>query len=76
MSPTFVAGTAIGGTQDKYRIFIENCHVHADRIVAALTGGRSRRVLSICADRKAETACPCTWMQSCASRVREESFVF
>jgi thioredoxin reductase (NADPH) len=34
----YVAGTAIGGTQDKYRVFIENCHVHVDRIVAALTG--------------------------------------
>jgi thioredoxin reductase (NADPH) len=34
----YVAGTAVGGTQDKYRIFIENCHVHVDRIVAALSG--------------------------------------
>jgi thioredoxin reductase (NADPH) len=34
----YVAGTAIGGTQDKYQVFIENCHVHAARIVAALTG--------------------------------------
>jgi thioredoxin reductase (NADPH) len=34
----YVAGTAIGGTQDKYRVFLENCHVHVDRIVAALTG--------------------------------------
>ena len=34
----FVAGTAVGGTQDKYTVFIENCHVHVDRIVAALTG--------------------------------------
>jgi thioredoxin reductase (NADPH) len=34
----YVAGTAIAGTQDKYRVFIENCHVHAERIVAALTG--------------------------------------
>ncbi|HWJ94864.1 MAG TPA: NAD(P)-binding domain-containing protein, partial [Telluria sp.] len=34
----FVAGTAVGGTQDQYRLFIENCHVHAERIVAALTG--------------------------------------
>jgi thioredoxin reductase (NADPH) len=34
----FVAGTAIGGTQDKYRVFIENCHVHVERILAALTG--------------------------------------
>lgn len=34
----YVAGTSIGGTQDKYRVFIENCHVHVDRIVAALQG--------------------------------------
>lgn len=33
-----VAGTAVAGTQEKYRVFIENCHVHVDRIVAALTG--------------------------------------
>jgi thioredoxin reductase (NADPH) len=34
----YVAGTAVAGTQDKYRLFIENCHVHVGRIVAALTG--------------------------------------
>jgi thioredoxin reductase (NADPH) len=34
----FIAGTAIAGTQDQFRIFIENCHMHAERIVAALTG--------------------------------------
>jgi thioredoxin reductase (NADPH) len=34
----FVAGTAVAGTQDRYRVFIENCHVHVDRIVAALSG--------------------------------------
>ena len=34
----YVAGTAVGGTQDKYRVFIENCHVHVGRILAALTG--------------------------------------
>jgi thioredoxin reductase (NADPH) len=34
----YVAGTAVGGTQERYRLFIENCHVHVDRIVAALTG--------------------------------------
>ena len=36
----YVAGTAVGGTQDKYRVFIENCHVHVDRIVAAMTGAK------------------------------------
>jgi thioredoxin reductase (NADPH) len=34
----YIAGTSIGGTQDKYSVFIENCHVHVERIVAALTG--------------------------------------
>jgi thioredoxin reductase (NADPH) len=34
----YVAGTAVGGTQQKYALFIENCHVHVDRIVASLTG--------------------------------------
>jgi len=34
----YVAGTAVGGTQEKFTVFIENCHVHVDRILAALTG--------------------------------------
>lgn len=34
----YVAGTAVGGTQDKYRLFIENCHVHVERIIEALRG--------------------------------------
>ncbi|HEV7299092.1 MAG TPA: NAD(P)-binding domain-containing protein [Tepidisphaeraceae bacterium] len=34
----YVAGTAVAGTQDKYSVFLENCHVHVDRIVAHLTG--------------------------------------
>lgn len=34
----FVAGTAAAGTQVRFKLFIENCHVHAERIVAALTG--------------------------------------
>jgi thioredoxin reductase (NADPH) len=34
----YVAGTAVAGTQDKYRVFIENCHVHVERILAAFTG--------------------------------------
>jgi thioredoxin reductase (NADPH) len=33
----YVAGTVVGGTQDKYTLFIENCHVHTERIVAAIT---------------------------------------
>lgn len=34
----YLAGTVVGGTQQKYRVFIENCHIHVQRIVAALTG--------------------------------------
>jgi thioredoxin reductase (NADPH) len=34
----YVAGTAVAGTQGKYQVFIENCHVHTDRIMASLTG--------------------------------------
>ena len=34
----YVAGTAIGGTQGKYHVYLENCHVHGERIVAAITG--------------------------------------
>jgi thioredoxin reductase (NADPH) len=34
----YVAGCAVGGTQEKYQIFLENCHVHVPRIVAAVQG--------------------------------------
>jgi len=37
----YVAGTTVGGTQERYKIFIENCHVHSHRIVAAVTGARA-----------------------------------
>jgi thioredoxin reductase (NADPH) len=37
----YLAGTVTGGTQDQYKVFIENGHVHIDRIVAALTGHRA-----------------------------------
>jgi len=29
----YVAGTAIGGTQEKYTVFIENCHEHVEKIL-------------------------------------------
>lgn len=39
----YVAGTAVAGTQSRYEVFIENAHVHVERIVAALTGeGKAR----------------------------------
>ncbi len=34
----YVAGTAVGGTQQPFKLFIENCHIHVDRITRALTG--------------------------------------
>ena len=34
----YVAGTAVAGEQLRFRLFIENCHIHAHRIVHALTG--------------------------------------
>lgn len=33
-----VIGTAVGGTQDKFTVFIENCHVHVGRVLAAVLG--------------------------------------
>jgi thioredoxin reductase (NADPH) len=38
ISGIYVAGTAIAGTQEHYRVFMENCHGHAGRIVAAIQG--------------------------------------
>ncbi|MEM9167705.1 MAG: NAD(P)-binding domain-containing protein [Planctomycetota bacterium] len=34
----YVAGTACGGSQTRARVFIENSHIHVDRICRALTG--------------------------------------
>ncbi|MCH2154168.1 MAG: NAD(P)-binding domain-containing protein [Phycisphaerales bacterium] len=34
----YVAGTAIAGTQQRFRTYIENCHVHGGRIAAAILG--------------------------------------
>jgi thioredoxin reductase (NADPH) len=34
----FVAGTATAGTQHRFRVFIENCHTHAQRIVGSVLG--------------------------------------
>ncbi len=34
----YVVGTASAGTQDKFEVFIENSHQHADRVAAALAG--------------------------------------
>jgi thioredoxin reductase (NADPH) len=34
----YIAGTAVAGTQERYRIFLENCHAHVHAIAAALSG--------------------------------------
>lgn len=34
----FVAGTVTGGTQNKFTVFIENCHIHVQKIMSAITG--------------------------------------
>lgn len=34
----YVAGTAAAGTQVRFRLFIENCHEHVDKIVRSITG--------------------------------------
>ena len=38
MPGLYVAGTATAGTQHGYTLSLENCHVHAARIAAALAG--------------------------------------
>ena len=34
----YIAGTAAAGSQVTFRLFIENCHIHVKRIIAAITG--------------------------------------
>lgn len=34
-----VAGTVVAGTQARFKVYIENSHIHARRIAAALAGG-------------------------------------
>ena len=33
----YIAGTATAGSQQSYTVFIENCHIHVRKILAALT---------------------------------------
>ena len=39
----YVVGTASAGTQSRFSVFLENCHVDVDRVVAALTGAPAPR---------------------------------
>lgn len=34
----YIAGTAAAGTQQRFKLFIENCHTHAAKIAQAVTG--------------------------------------
>lgn len=34
----YIAGTAAAGTQNRFKLFIENCHSHAAKIAKAITG--------------------------------------
>jgi thioredoxin reductase (NADPH) len=36
----YVAGTATAGTQQSFKVFIENCHIHVERIAASILGKR------------------------------------
>ena len=38
MTGLYVAGTAAAGTQKHFRLFIENCHPHVEKIVKSITG--------------------------------------
>jgi thioredoxin reductase (NADPH) len=40
----FLAGTVAAGIQQRYTLFIENCHEHVAKIAAAVTGERPRGV--------------------------------
>jgi len=51
----FVAGTAAAGTQQHYRIFIENGHSHVVRITRAITGTDPQRVNPLAFSRLHET---------------------
>jgi thioredoxin reductase (NADPH) len=45
----YVAGTAAAGDQRRYTLFIENCHQHVAKIVAAVTGQWPDRIGTIAA---------------------------
>jgi thioredoxin reductase (NADPH) len=51
----YVAGTATGGTQNRFMIFIENCHVHVQRIMSALTGSSAPAEPAPTAEEKLES---------------------
>ncbi len=38
-----VIGTAVAGEQRRFAVFMENCHVHVERVMAAIMGGEAPR---------------------------------
>ena len=51
----YLAGTVAAGIQQRYTLFIENCHEHAGKITAAITGMAGRTWHS-CAARNYDLA--------------------
>ena len=51
----FVAGTAAGGTQERFTYFISTCHDHVAKIVRAMTGRVPQRLGTIPARNNAVT---------------------
>lgn len=47
----YVAGTAAAGSQKRYTLFIENCHIHVAKITAALTGKWPQAISTVPARR-------------------------
>ena len=45
----YIAGTVAAGIQQRYTFFIENCHEHAAKIAAAVTGDRPGAVGDVAA---------------------------
>ncbi len=52
----YVAGTAVAGTQARFKLFIENCHSHVDRIVRHLTGQRPPHINSLAWDTPSDSS--------------------
>ena len=50
----YVAGTAAGGTQLRYKLFIENCHAHVVRILRHLTGQEPSHINPLAYSRSLE----------------------
>ena len=45
----YLAGTVAAGVQQRYTLFIENCHEHAGKIVQAISGTWPSRIGTVAA---------------------------